>query len=180
MPWENQKVSFFFSFFLNSTNWITKRQWWIKSLIFLFSFFFLSIEFNAEGKTLGYLVRIISEKCCRLIIKLFFFFTFFNVRILQDKYSGNFVYPQGLYNILQHIKNKYQNPKIYITENGLWNIMIHYFHIKYPWFRIKRHWSTFVFLHIGIPSINITNPLIDIHRIKYLATHLNYTKAAIE
>ncbi|XP_022635277.1 beta-glucosidase 13-like [Vigna radiata var. radiata] len=80
-----------------------------------------SEDFNAEGKTLGYL----------------------------DKYGGNFVYPQGLYNILQHIKKKYQNPKIYITENG-------------------------------IASFNITNPLIDMHRIKYLATHLNYTKAAID
>ncbi|WVZ06527.1 hypothetical protein V8G54_019873 [Vigna mungo] len=33
---------------------------------------------------------------------------------------------------------------------------------------------------VGIASFNITNPLIDMHRIKYLATHLNYTKAAID
>ncbi|KAL9315587.1 hypothetical protein ACSQ67_016588 [Phaseolus vulgaris] len=80
-----------------------------------------SEDFNAEGNYLGYL----------------------------DKRSHTFVYSEGLYNILQHIKKKYQNPKIYITENG-------------------------------IPSFNITNPLKDIHRIKYLATHLNYTKAAID
>ncbi|KAH1239832.1 Furostanol glycoside 26-O-beta-glucosidase [Glycine max] len=81
----------------------------------------ISVDFNAEGKTLGYL----------------------------DKYGGNFVYPKGLYDVLQHIKKKYQNPNIYITENG-------------------------------IASFNITNPLKDTHRIKYLATHLNSTKAAID
>ncbi|RDX75668.1 Furostanol glycoside 26-O-beta-glucosidase, partial [Mucuna pruriens] len=87
-------------------------------------------DFNVEGKTLGYLVRQLLKDC-------------------TDKHGGSFVYPKGLYNILQHIKNKYQNPNIYITENG-------------------------------IASVNITNPLKDTHRIKYLATHLNYTKAAIE
>ncbi|KHN10958.1 Beta-glucosidase 31 [Glycine soja] len=34
---------------------------------------------------------------------------------------GNFVYPKGLYDVLQHIKKKYQNPNIYITENGSQN-----------------------------------------------------------
>nr|KYP43109.1 Beta-glucosidase 1 [Cajanus cajan] len=78
-------------------------------------------DFNSEGKILGYL----------------------------DKYGKIFVYPEGLYNVLQYIKRKYQNPNIYITENG-------------------------------IGSFNLTNPLNDTHRIKYLATHLNYTKIAIE
>ncbi|KAK7339039.1 hypothetical protein VNO77_19681 [Canavalia gladiata] len=77
--------------------------------------------YNAKGETIGYL----------------------------DKHSGSYVYPEGLYNVLQHIKKKYQNPNIYITENG-------------------------------IASMNLTDPLADKHRIKYIASHLNYTKVAIE
>ncbi|XP_057418151.1 beta-glucosidase 24-like [Lotus japonicus] len=80
-----------------------------------------SQEFNAEGKTLGYL----------------------------DKFGGAYVYPEGLYDVLLHLKRKYKNPKIYITENG-------------------------------IGSMNLTNPLIDNHRIQYIAAHLNYIKAAID
>ncbi|RDX75667.1 Furostanol glycoside 26-O-beta-glucosidase, partial [Mucuna pruriens] len=33
--------------------------------------------------------------------------------------TKTYVYPEGLYNVLIFLKNKYQNPKIYITENGI-------------------------------------------------------------
>ncbi|XP_045797905.1 beta-glucosidase 24-like [Trifolium pratense] len=49
-----------------------------------------SEEFNIEGKPLGH----------------------------KDQYSGRYVYPKGLYDVLIFIKEKYQNPNIYITENG--------------------------------------------------------------
>jgi len=41
---------------------------------------FFSIDFNAEGNYLGYLVRQSLEECYRLIIK--YFLTFLNVHIL--------------------------------------------------------------------------------------------------
>ncbi|XP_004516090.1 beta-glucosidase 13-like [Cicer arietinum] len=47
--------------------------------------------FNEEGKPLGY----------------------------KDQYAWNYVYPEGLYNMLLYIKDKYKNPKVYITENGV-------------------------------------------------------------
>ncbi|CAK8540583.1 unnamed protein product [Lathyrus sativus] len=37
----------------------------------------------------------------------------------KDQYGWNNVYPEGLYNFLVYIKEKYKNPKIYITENGI-------------------------------------------------------------
>ncbi|CAL5214162.1 unnamed protein product [Lathyrus oleraceus] len=76
---------------------------------------------NIEGKTLGYI----------------------------DQYGLNFVYPEGLYDFLLYIKKNYQNPKIYITENG-------------------------------IASFKTPNPLKDEHRVAYIASHINATKAAID
>ncbi|KAL5095978.1 hypothetical protein RYX36_000305 [Vicia faba] len=35
------------------------------------------------------------------------------------QYGWSNVYPEGLYNFLVYIKEKYRNPKIYITENGI-------------------------------------------------------------
>ncbi|XP_045797903.1 beta-glucosidase 24-like [Trifolium pratense] len=49
-----------------------------------------SEEFNIEGEPLGH----------------------------KDQYSGRYVYPKGLYDVLIFIKEKYKNPNIYITENG--------------------------------------------------------------
>ncbi|XP_057426446.1 beta-glucosidase 24-like [Lotus japonicus] len=46
---------------------------------------------NAQGKTIGF----------------------------KDPATSSFIYPEGLYNVLIHLKQKYQNPKIYITENGI-------------------------------------------------------------
>ncbi|KAI5428586.1 hypothetical protein KIW84_033545 [Lathyrus oleraceus] len=37
----------------------------------------------------------------------------------KDQYGWNNVYPEGLYNFLIYIKEKYKNPKVYITENGI-------------------------------------------------------------
>ncbi|XP_058783205.1 beta-glucosidase 24-like [Vicia villosa] len=51
----------------------------------------MSEVYNVEGKTLGYM----------------------------DQYGLNFVYPEGLYDFLLYIKKNYQNPKIFITENGI-------------------------------------------------------------
>ncbi|KAL5058486.1 hypothetical protein RYX36_030090 [Vicia faba] len=37
----------------------------------------------------------------------------------KDQYGWSNVYPEGLYNFLIYIKEKYKNPKVYITENGI-------------------------------------------------------------
>ncbi|XP_050915780.1 furostanol glycoside 26-O-beta-glucosidase-like, partial [Lathyrus oleraceus] len=37
----------------------------------------------------------------------------------KDQYGWNNVYPEGLYNFLIYIKEKYKNPKVYIIENGI-------------------------------------------------------------
>ena len=43
----------------------------------------------------------------------------FMVYLLQAEGSDAiYIYPEGLKEILVHLKKDYQNPKIYITENG--------------------------------------------------------------
>ncbi|XP_058764848.1 beta-glucosidase 13-like [Vicia villosa] len=37
----------------------------------------------------------------------------------KDQYGWSNVYPEGLYNFLIYVKEKYKNPKVYITENGI-------------------------------------------------------------
>ncbi|XP_058737389.1 beta-glucosidase 30-like isoform X2 [Vicia villosa] len=51
----------------------------------------VSEDSNAEGKILGF----------------------------KDQYGWSNVYSEGLYNFLIYIKEKYKNPKVYITENGI-------------------------------------------------------------
>ncbi|KAL5543972.1 hypothetical protein UlMin_007756, partial [Ulmus minor] len=62
-------------------------------------------------------------------------------------------YPQGLQKIMEFMKLKYRNPKIYITENG--------------------------FPDRNDPTIKLDEALLDLHRINYVRDHLYYTNVAI-
>ncbi|KAK1564341.1 hypothetical protein Q3G72_001094 [Acer saccharum] len=65
-----------------------------------------------------------------------------------------YIYPQGLQKILEFIKKEYQNPTIYITENGVTE---------------KRN-----------DSLPINVALEDQHRINYVVQHLYHIRKAIE
>ncbi|XP_062083937.1 beta-glucosidase 12-like [Humulus lupulus] len=64
------------------------------------------------------------------------------------------VYPVGIYNILQYTKKKYNNPLIYITENGI--------------------------DEFNNPKLSLEQALIDNQRVDYYFRHLSYLKKAIK
>ncbi|KAL5567252.1 hypothetical protein UlMin_030416 [Ulmus minor] len=64
------------------------------------------------------------------------------------------VYPEGFYNILLYTKNKYHNPLIYITENGI--------------------------DEFNNPKLSLKEALIDKQRVDYYYRHLSYLKKAIK
>ncbi|KAJ6777925.1 GLYCOSYL HYDROLASE [Salix koriyanagi] len=65
-----------------------------------------------------------------------------------------FVYPKGMYDLMLYIKDKYKNPPIYITENGL--------------------------ADANNASLPVKEALKDGLRIRYLANHLQYLSKAIK
>ncbi|GLT49780.1 hypothetical protein SLA2020_233130 [Shorea laevis] len=67
--------------------------------------------------------------------------------------SWLYVYPEGFHDLLMYIKNKYDNPLIYITENGV--------------------------DEMDDPSLPLEKALIDYHRINYHLQHLSFLQAAI-
>nr|KYP33118.1 hypothetical protein KK1_046058 [Cajanus cajan] len=132
---------------------------------------------NANGESLGYL----------------------------ENSTKSFVYPEGLYNVLIFLTNKYQTPKIYITENvynkintdntaALKKLGINSYRFSINWSRILPEglYNVLIFLtnkyqtpkiyitENGIASGVIKNPLKDRHRKDYIAAHLNNTKYAID
>ncbi|XP_047314453.1 beta-glucosidase 12-like [Impatiens glandulifera] len=64
------------------------------------------------------------------------------------------VYPRGIRDFLIHVKDKYGNPKVFITENGIFE---------------KNE-----------PSIPLSDALNDPWRIKYHFSHLDFLRVAIE
>ncbi|KAJ6750533.1 hypothetical protein OIU85_001106 [Salix viminalis] len=65
-----------------------------------------------------------------------------------------FIYPKGMYDLMLYIKDKYKNPPIYITENGL--------------------------ADANNASLPVEEAVKDGLRIRYLANHLQYLSKAIK
>ncbi|XP_020214478.2 non-cyanogenic beta-glucosidase-like, partial [Cajanus cajan] len=65
-----------------------------------------------------------------------------------------YFYPKGLRDILLYTKNKYNNPVIYITENGM--------------------------NEFNDPTLSVEEALLDIYRIDYYYRHLYYLRSAIK
>nr|ABY84677.1 coniferrin beta glucosidase [Leucaena leucocephala] len=65
-----------------------------------------------------------------------------------------YVYPRGIRDLLLYVKNKYNNPKIYITENGIDDF--------------------------DDPTLTLEEALIDTFRIDYYFRHLYYLQSAIK
>ncbi|KAG4948072.1 hypothetical protein JHK84_041516 [Glycine max] len=68
--------------------------------------------------------------------------------------SWLYVYPKGIQELLLYVKKKYNNPLIYITENGI--------------------------DEFNDPTLSIEEVLIDTYRIDYYYRHLFYLKSAIK
>ncbi|KAJ1421940.1 Glycosyl hydrolases family 1, N-terminal conserved site [Sesbania bispinosa] len=68
--------------------------------------------------------------------------------------SWLYVYPRGIRELLMHIKTKYKNPLIYITENGV--------------------------DEFNDPTLTLEEALMDTYRIDYFYRHLYYISTAIK
>ncbi|KAE9593298.1 putative beta-glucosidase [Lupinus albus] len=79
-----------------------------------------------------------------------------NDRPLGLRAASNWIYfyPKGLRDILIYTKNKYNNPLIYITENGM--------------------------NEFNDPTLSLDEALVDTYRIDYIYRHLFYLRYAIE
>lgn len=65
-----------------------------------------------------------------------------------------FIYPKGIYDLMLYVRDKYKNPPVYITENGL--------------------------ADANNASLPVKEALKDGLRIRYLASHLQYLSKAIK
>ncbi|KAI4345300.1 hypothetical protein L6164_012436 [Bauhinia variegata] len=76
------------------------------------------------------------------------------VAIGDDTATGMYCYPQGLRSLLAYMKNNYNDPEIYITENGMGDY--------------------------NDPTLTIQEAKMDIRRIDYYYRHLYYLLSAIK
>ncbi|XP_045820541.1 non-cyanogenic beta-glucosidase-like [Trifolium pratense] len=65
-----------------------------------------------------------------------------------------YVYPKGLRDLLIHIKDKYNNPAVYITENGM--------------------------NELNDPTLSLEEAILDTYRIDYYYRHFHYIHSAIK
>ncbi|XP_047335463.1 beta-glucosidase 12-like [Impatiens glandulifera] len=126
-----------------------------------------SSKVNNNG-LLSYTTDARVNQTCKYIVYIFLLLTHIH-NIEQTFYDTAsvwlYVYPKGIRNILLYIKNKYNNPLIYITEN--------------EFLRPKRAVFTGVdeFNNATIP---LKEALQDEHRITFYNSHFFYLKQAIE
>ena len=78
---------------------------------------------NSRGENLGPLVRagstpVTSQYFFSFRVYGYNMYTSFSQFVKDEKNGNAYYYPKGIYYVMDYFKNKYNNPLIYITENG--------------------------------------------------------------
>lgn len=109
---------------------------------------------------------------------------------MQAASSWLCIYPRGLRELLVFIKKEYNNPVLYVTENGNTSIKVLNlsFQILYAYcnnINKANENLTKLIKMIGVdefndPTLSLEEALIDTYRLDYYYRHLYYVQAAIK
>lgn len=88
-----------------------------------------------------------------------------------------YIYPRGIQELLLYTKKKFNNPVIYITENGNESLRIKIFFFSSNKLTICMYFD----VNTGVDETNDgTKSLEDNMRIDYISNHLYYVHSAIQ